>query len=307
MKVLVLGLTSAHHRASGFIGLPISQALVRAGHVVYGVTRSEKNAKKLAEEEILPVVADYGQPELWLKEIATLDVIIDAVGGSSIATLSETIRAAVASAAEALRSPLAGRLAYIYTSGTWVHGDNRTETVSDATACTRPASLVAWRVQQEQRVLAERAFDGIVIRPGLVYGRSGSITGMLFANAAKGEVKWFGTPGGRYAVVHVDDLAELYVLAAEKAGVVAGKAIDAVNEQSESVDDLLYNLVRVAGAKGSYEYIKPSNAFEEAIATTSLIRPYLARSLLEWRQRKAGLVDGLPIYYRSWQTSYASA
>jgi nucleoside-diphosphate-sugar epimerase len=38
-------------RASGFAGLAISQALVRAGHVVYGVTRSEKNAKKLAEDE----------------------------------------------------------------------------------------------------------------------------------------------------------------------------------------------------------------------------------------------------------------
>lgn len=37
--------------ASGFIGLPAAQALVRAGHIVYGVTRSESKVKSLAAEE----------------------------------------------------------------------------------------------------------------------------------------------------------------------------------------------------------------------------------------------------------------
>jgi len=46
MKVIVLG-------ASGFIGFPAAQALVRAGHVVYGVTRSVSKAKQLATEESL--------------------------------------------------------------------------------------------------------------------------------------------------------------------------------------------------------------------------------------------------------------
>jgi nucleoside-diphosphate-sugar epimerase len=211
-----------------------------------------------ASPAVIPIVADYTQPETWLKDIASVDVIIESVGGNELAALSESIRATVASAA-AQRPSSAGRLAFVYTSGTWVHGDDRHEVVSDATACTHPAALVAWRVQQEQRVLTERAFDGIVVRPGIVYGHSGSITGMLFANAAHGAVKWFGTPGGRYAVVHVDDLAELYVLVAEKASIVAGKIIDAVNEHTESVDDLLENLVRVSGASGPYEYVKPTN------------------------------------------------
>ena len=45
--------------------------------------------------------------------------------------------------------------------------------------------------------------------------------------------------------------------------------------------------------------------FEEAITTTSLIRPYLAKTLLGWEPKKAGLVDGLRVYYEAWKASTA--
>jgi nucleoside-diphosphate-sugar epimerase len=56
MKVIIIG-------ATGFIGMPAAQAFVRAGHIVYGVTRSQSNAAALAKEEIVPVVADSSTPE----------------------------------------------------------------------------------------------------------------------------------------------------------------------------------------------------------------------------------------------------
>jgi hypothetical protein len=37
--------------ATGFIGFPVAQALSRAGHIVYGQTRSQEKAIKLAAEE----------------------------------------------------------------------------------------------------------------------------------------------------------------------------------------------------------------------------------------------------------------
>ena len=43
--------------------------------------------------------------------------------------------------------------------------------------------------------------------------------------------------------------------------------------------------------------------YEEALATTSLVRPYLARALLGWQPRKAGLVDGLETYYAAYLAS----
>jgi hypothetical protein len=39
------------YSASGFIGFPVAQALLRAGHTVYGQTRSKDKAKQLAANE----------------------------------------------------------------------------------------------------------------------------------------------------------------------------------------------------------------------------------------------------------------
>ena len=44
-------------------------------------------------------------------------------------------------------------------------------------------------------------------------------------------------------------------------------------------------------------------AFESALTTTVLLRPYLAKSLLGWQPKKPGLVDGLSLYYAAWQAS----
>ncbi|KZT73880.1 NAD(P)-binding protein [Daedalea quercina L-15889] len=298
MKVLIIG-------ASGFIGLPVAQALVRAGHIVYGVTRSDSKAKSLAAEEIIPIVAPIEDPSTWLPLVATLDVVIEAISGE-VKVLSEMLLTSVTEAAKQYRPPHAPKLAYIYTSGSWIHGDNRKEIISDTTPVIQSVDLVSWRPLLEQKVVTNPVLNGIVIRPALLYGRSASILGMLFKTAYEGKVRWYGTPGGRYALIHQDDLGELYRLAAEKSAVIGGLLFDAANDFTESVDDILQKLVEVSGASG-YEYIEPTNLFEKAITTTLLMRPYLARSLLGWQPRKASLVDYLQIYYNAWKATAGSA
>jgi nucleoside-diphosphate-sugar epimerase len=187
-------------------------------------------------------------------------VIIDAVGGTAdIRTLSASLLSSISAAAKDLRPASSPKLTYIYTSGTWVHGENRMEIVSDTTPCTNPAKLVAWRLDQEQQVITDANLNGIVVRPALLYGRSGSLFAPLFKSASEGKVAWYGTPGGRYALIHTDDLADLYVRMSEKAAIAGGRIFDAANDMTESADDFLQKLVEVSGAKGGYEYIKPSN------------------------------------------------
>ncbi|KAF8190197.1 NAD(P)-binding protein [Mycena galopus ATCC 62051] len=294
MKVLVLG-------ATGFIGFPTAQALARAGHIVYGLARTDAKAKALAAEEIIPLLGDTDS-DAWMPLIGTLDVIIETVtaspeGGRSIL---ERVTNAAAS-----RPPGAPLLSYIYTSGTWVHGDSRTEIVTDSTPLTRPSPLMAWRPEFEQLVVRNTTLNGIVVRPALLYGRSASLLANLFNGAAEGKVVWPGTPGGRYAVIHADDLADLFVRVAEKAPLLRGKIFDAANSQTESVDELLQKLVQISGAKGPYEYRKPENLYEEALQGTTLVRPYLANALLDWSPKKPGLVEGLDVYYAAWRASIA--
>ncbi|KAI0800161.1 NAD(P)-binding protein [Fomes fomentarius] len=295
MRVLILG-------ATGFIGFPAAQAFVRAGHIVYGQTRSAAKAKQLAAEEIIPVVAAIKDTSTYLHLVSKIDVIIEALGGTERKETSDFLLSATARAVQEHRPAHAPKLTYIYTSGAWVHGEHRYEVVSDTTPLTRPTELVSWRPAFEQRVITNPNVNGVVIRPSLLYGRSGSLLARLFKSAYDGEAKWFGSPGGRFALIHADDLADVYVLAAEKAPIVRGQILDASNDVNESVDAVLQRLVEISGAK-SYTFVEPSNVFEVSLTTTGVLRPYLARSLLGWRPRKAGLLDHLDIYYQAWKAS----
>ncbi|KIK64209.1 hypothetical protein GYMLUDRAFT_40498 [Collybiopsis luxurians FD-317 M1] len=294
MKVLILG-------ASGFIGFPAAQALVRAGHIVYGQTRSQDNAKRLMAEEIFPVVCDPISDK-WQHLIPTLDAVIEALGGGAITPqATAAIRELVASAAQRLRPAHAPKLAYIYTSGIWVHGDNREEIVTDTTPITRPVELVTWRPEQEQAVINHTVLNGIVVRPVMLYGRGASLFEPVFKQAKlDGKVTWPGTPGAKLATIHADDLADLYVRMTEGAAIAGGKIFDASNDLLEDMDLFLKKLSQIAGLNGEYEYRKPTTVFEVALGTTVLVRPYLGRALLGWQPRKIGLIDGLDIYYAAY-------
>ena len=46
-------------------------------------------------------------------------------------------------------------------------------------------------------------------------------------------------------------------------------------------------------------------AFEEALAASVLVRPYLAKALLGWSPRKLGLIENIEVYYAAWVASGA--
>lgn len=82
-------------------------------------------------------------------------------------------------------------------------------------------------------MLGDLGLNGIVVRPALLYGCGGSLLAPLFAAAAEagkwssaasaaetdndGIVRWTGRAGGRYTVIHMDDLADLYLRVGERA------------------------------------------------------------------------------------------
>ncbi|KAJ3523750.1 hypothetical protein NM688_g8675 [Phlebia brevispora] len=129
--------------------------------------------------------------------------------------------------------------------------------------------------------------------------------GMMFSLAQGGKVIWFGKPGARQSLIHADDLADMYLRAAEKAPLVAGVIFDAANDFSENVDEILAKLVEITGADG-YQYVEPTNAYETACTASAILRPYLARTLLGWQPKKPGAVDNLKVYYDAWKASVGS-
>jgi len=111
-----------------------------------------------------------------------------------------------------------------------------------------PALLVAWRPAHEQRVLTE-AGHGIVIRPAVVYGQGGGmIADMVKQAQATGTVRYVGTGEQHWTVIHVEDLADLYVLALETAP--AGSVFLAANDEAPTLREIAQAVSEAAGASG---------------------------------------------------------
>ncbi|KAK9463085.1 NAD(P)-binding protein [Lipomyces oligophaga] len=304
MKVLILG-------ASGFIGHAVALAFVSAGYQVYGQSRNDSSIVRFRQDEITPLI---GEPtdviRIWAKG---MDVVIDCCrtgpkGQFCIANLEAVLAACVT------RSPQ-HKLTYIYTSGTWTHGtpachDELGRISERAPIGTNLTPLIAWRAEFETRIFAAptsepggASFRPIVIRPGLLYGRSMSFLHSLFLQAyTKNHITWPGISGqSRYNTIHQDDLARLFLLVAERAPIFGGLAVDAVNPQTESADDVLNALIAAAGGDKTYSLYEPVTDLDLALCVVGRHQVSLGYTLAGWIPRKAGLVDGMRQYYEAWK------
>jgi nucleoside-diphosphate-sugar epimerase len=130
------------------------------------------------------------------------------------------------------------------------------------------------------------------------------LTAFLFGQGKSGEITWFGKQGGSYTMIHVDDVAECYLLAVEKNHIANGLIFDCSNDRSESVDGILYAFAAHVGIPfDKIKYRPTENGLEEAMAGTSKLRPTLARSLLGWEPRKASFTDGIATYYEAFKAA----
>ena len=267
MKVLVTG-------ATGYIGSAAAKALHARGHEVLGLARSERSAAKLRQMGLDAVMGDFGDSSSLAHAIATSDVdavVSTASVGASQGDNAETFardRAAVRVMQEALGGT--GK-ALVFTSGSAVfgvfNGGDATEVVYDEDAALplpeevfapRSARVhpmlvaglgeaMAARVETENVVLADPDVRGIVVRPGLVYGYGGSldIPAVISMARANGRGAHLGAGTTRQSYVHIDDLADLYCLAVERApqGAILHGVVDDVNHR-----DLAAAVSRMIGA-----------------------------------------------------------
>ena len=247
MNVLVLG-------ATGYIGSTVVGRLSAAGHRVTAVSRS---------------ATDPGLPGVT----AVRGDLLDPAGVAAL--VAGDIDAVVHTAApqgeaelpliDALTETLAGSdRPLIWTTGVWVLGPARgTATAGETTArgtgtadettAPNPIAIVGPRAEIESRVLAAagRGVRSVVLRPGVVHGRGTGILGMLAGWARDlGHGRWVGTgTSPRWPLVHVDDLADLYVLALTEA--TAGTILHGIAEPGVRTEDLALAAARGAGLEAS--------------------------------------------------------
>ncbi|WP_406323387.1 NAD-dependent epimerase/dehydratase family protein [Streptomyces sp. NBC_01637] len=199
---------------TGYIGRATISALVRHGHTVEALARSNRAVETVSALGATPVVGGLGDLSVLNASTARAEAVVHLAQAE---TGAEDLAAATA-----MQDGI-GTGTYVHTGGSWVYGD--TNGVADETAPWNPPALVAWRKPVEDAVL-ERAQQGgrpVIVQPGLLYGGENRLIDIFYTTPGKeaGIIPYIGDGANRWPLVHVDDIAELYVAALKaKAGTV---------------------------------------------------------------------------------------
>ena len=285
MKVFLTG-------ATGYIGTAVADRLRAAGHEVTGLARSDAAATRLTSGGVRPIRGDFSNPA---------SVGIAARGADAVISLATTYNPAIdGPAVDAIIDALAGsNKPFVYTSGIWSHGDTGGAVV-DETTPPRPADLVRWRQAVEDRVrdAARRGIRSVVIRPAIVYGRGGGIpAGFVQSAREEGAARFVGTGDNRWPLVHVDDLADLYLLALERAP--AGSLLLGVSGPARPVREVAAAASRGAGAGGRTvawpleEAREKLGAYADALVLDQQASGRRAQELLGWRPHRPDVLEDI--------------
>lgn len=271
MKVFLTG-------GSGYLGKATIAALIRHGHTVRALARNDRAAGTVGALGATPVAGGLADLGVLAAAAAGADAVVHlAQADSGEADLA---------AAAAMQGGIGGGT-YVHTGGTWVYGD--TDGVADETAPWNPPAVVAWRRPVEEAVLSRAAEGGrpVVIQPGLLYGGENRLIDLFFTAPGKeaGAIAYIGDGGNHWALVHVDDLAELYVAALDAP---AGSVYVGVGGVNPSAKEVALAVSRGAGIDGKIVSIsreearRRMGAVADAFALDQQFTPARARTETGW-------------------------
>lgn len=139
-----------------------------------------------------------------------------------------------------------------------------------------------------------------VIRPGFVYGSHGGFVADLFYSEKPAVIH--GRRDKRWSWVHIDDLAEGYVLIARAArAIVSGQMWNlAAPNDNPTYEEIRKEMARVSGQQVEYKEATSDDKTPPRWNTDSIINPSKAIDQLGWRPRHVGYLQEIETYYKSW-------
>ncbi len=216
MRIFVTG-------ATGYVGRVVTERALAEGHSVRGLSRNEEGDARLKALGATPVRGELTSLDVLRRESSEADAVLQLAYIHDWGMDYNEIMRIDAAAVNALGEPLRGTdKALVVTSGTAVVAPNPAGGETSEDSPLSETFVLKDRIKSERNALRLRE-DGVRVSairlPPYVYGRGGShFVPMLMQMAAKnGESIYVDDGSLRTSDVHVDDAAELYLLAAKKA------------------------------------------------------------------------------------------
>lgn len=290
MHVFVIG-------ATGYIGGTIAARLRAAGHEVSGLVRDPSKAALLERRGIAPVPGSLDDVETLKQACRSADAAINAA--------SSDHRAAVEACLEALAGT--GK-PFLHTSGSSIVADDAEGEPSDAvfdedTPFTPPPLRVARvALDRDIRAAAARGVRSVVLCNSLIYGRglglheeSVQVPSLVALARQRGVASHVGRGLNVWSTVHVEDVADLYLVALEKA---PGGSFWFVENGEASFRDMANAIGRTLGLGERTEpwpIAEAVAAWGESkarftMASNSRVRAGKARAELGWRPGRPSVI-----------------
>ena len=209
MRVLIVG--------CGYVGLPLGAELVRQGHEVFGLRRSDTANADLTAAGIRPLVADITRPADLAKLPAPFDWVVNTVSSSKGGV--DEYRAVYLEGTRNLIEWLAPAppKKFVFTSSTSVYAQTDGSLVKEDAPTTPQSPTSRLLVETESLLLQaahERKFPAVILRVAGIYGPE---RGHLFLQYLRNEAR-IVAKGERFLnMIHRDDLVTA-IVAALKSG-----------------------------------------------------------------------------------------
>ena len=295
MRVFVTG-------ASGFVGSAVVQELLRAGHKVLGLARSETSAQAIAGAGAEVYRGDVEDSDALARAVAQVDGVIHTAFNHDFSKFAANC-AADRRVIEALGAALAGSSRpLVVTSGTALLAPGQLATEDAAVPETSPVPRVA--SEQAAAAVAARGVQVSVVRlPPTVHGEGDhGFVPMVIGIAREQRVSaYVGDGMNRWPAVHRLDAATLFCLALEKGA--AAERYHAVDDEGVPFRDI----AAVIGRHLSVPVVSKSPAeaaghfgwFAHFAAIDNPASSRHTRELLGWQPRQAKLIADLdgPRYF----------
>ncbi|PIF44579.1 nucleoside-diphosphate-sugar epimerase [Chryseobacterium sp. 52] len=236
-KVLITGIT-------GYIGGTVAKKLLERNYRVMGLIRNEAAAKDLEESGIETIIGNIHDEAVLRSAVSQADAIIHTADSADDAYAVDSLINALEGSGKT----------FIFTSGSAIFGGKENGEKNDFVFTEdiplHPRLEMASRVLINNYVLqsAKKNIRSIVIVPTMVYGTGSGLKkdsiqlpALINFSKKKGFGAYFGPGENRWSNLHVEDLADLYVLALEKAK--AGSLYYAENGSS-TIKNLAENISR---------------------------------------------------------------
>ena len=265
--------------ATGYTGRAIAVAFRRRGYKVYGLVRNEVKARSalLLEEEIIPVYGDALKPETYQSVLKECGIIIEC---ATLTPSSEIVEKLLASTKESGKLENGEKKLFIWTTG-------------------------FMQYKFENLVLESSDVIGCVVRPAFVYGGSGGVVfqKVLFNKPVEGEkLKIGGSPNKVWPWVHVNDLANGYILIAQNKQIVNGKIFRlGVLDATVTYEKVKLACSKAAGYKSDdFELSKPEG-FEAFVDHD--IKEFDNKNSLDigWVHSNEPLLKEIDLHYQSFK------